>query len=93
MASFKPPTKTPKKSFQPEELELLGQAFNAIWAAINTSLPNRDLAEDEELRSAVSERLCALAAAGVTDPELLRDLTLARLLRGPRGSRARPRAE
>ena len=61
MASFKPPM----KAFQPDELELLGQMFNDIWATIKTSGADRDLAKDEELRTAVSERLCALAAGGV----------------------------
>ena len=93
MPSFKPPTKTPTKSFQPDELELLGQTFNAIWTTIKTSESDRDLARDEELRTAVSERLCALAAGGMKDPELLRELTLASLLRGPRRSRARSRAK
>lgn len=89
MASFKPPM----KAFQPDELELLGQTFNAIWATIKTSGSDRDLANDEELRTAVSERLCVLAAGGMKDPELLRELTLASLLRGPKRSRTRPRAK
>jgi hypothetical protein len=89
MASLKPPT----KSLQPDELELLGQTFNAVWATIETSELDRDLAKDEELRTAVSKRLCALAAGGVTDPELLRELTLANLSCGPKRSRARPRAK
>jgi hypothetical protein len=89
MASFKPPT----KSFQPDELELLGQAFTDIWATIKTRDPEGDLAKDEKLRIAVSERLYALAARGVKDPELLRELTLTSFLRAPQRSRARPRAK
>jgi len=89
MASFRPPT----KSFQPDELELLGRTFNDIWVTIKSSGPDRYLAKEDELRTAVSERLCALAAGGVTDPELLRELTLASLSRGPKRSRARHRAK
>jgi hypothetical protein len=89
MASLKPPT----KSLQPDELELLGQTFNAVWATIETSELDRDLGKDEELRTAVSKRLCALAAGGVTDPELLRELTLASILRAPQRSRVKPRAK
>jgi hypothetical protein len=92
MASFKPPAQPFRKSFQPDELEFLGQTFNAIWAAIKTGESDGDSANVEELRAAVSKRLCALAAGGVTDPEILRDLTLATILRGPKRSRARRRA-
>jgi hypothetical protein len=56
MASFKPPM----KAFQPDELELLGQTFNAIWATIKTSGSDRDLAKDEELRDRCERAaLCA----------------------------------
>lgn len=52
----------------PKTLEVLGQAFDATWAAQET----RDFESDSEFRNALSLKLAALAEDGVTDPvELL----------------------
>jgi hypothetical protein len=50
MGSFTPPN-----IFQPEEVQLLQQAFDATWAEMITHNPGRD---DNDLRVAISERLC-----------------------------------
>ena len=75
MASFNPP----RSSFQPDEIQLLQQAFDATWAELATHLPSRNGKTDHELRTAISERLCDLAAMGITDPERLKTLTIASL--------------
>jgi hypothetical protein len=74
-----------KNSFQPDELEELQTAFNAIWAAFKANRAFSDCASEEELRRLVSERLCALARCGVKDAERLQTLTLVTLQ-----SRSRP---
>ena len=70
MGSFHPP----RGSYQPEQMQLIQEAFDATWAELAT----RGQA-DHELRTAISEKLCDLAATGVTDPERLKALTLASL--------------
>lgn len=73
MGSFKPPA----GAFQPEEIANLQQAFEAVWATVTAHRPSQ--ADNNELRTAVSERLCEIAASGVTDVQELRSLTLASL--------------
>ena len=75
MGSFLPPG----GSYQPEEMRLLQEAFDATWAELATHLPSPNGKTDREVRTAISEKLCDLAATGITDPERLKALTLASL--------------
>jgi len=50
--------------------------FDEVWSTIVTHRPTQ--AENDELKTMVSEKLCAIAASGVMDPEQLRSRTLAR---------------
>jgi hypothetical protein len=53
----------------------LNEAFDAIWQTIKAHRPLET--DEDELRTAVSERLCKIAAAdGVTNAEALRSATL-----------------
>jgi hypothetical protein len=52
----------------------LHQAFEAVWRTIKAHRVSET--DDEELRAAVSTRLCVIAAEGVTDIETLRSTTL-----------------
>jgi hypothetical protein len=61
-------------------LEALDQAFDATWAVLQMRDPFRDLERDHELRAALSQKLTALAADGVTDPAELREWALESLL-------------
>jgi hypothetical protein len=98
MGSFKPPSSSSSSSeppqsasFQPNEILALQAAFDATWAAIQARDPFRDFAADEELKRAVSEKLCALAATGVTNAAELQALVLASL--DARRTRPAPAAE
>jgi hypothetical protein len=71
MGSFQPPA----GSFQSEDIAVLQNVFDDVWSTIVTHRPNQ--AEDDELKTMVSERLCAIAASGVLDPDQLRSRTLA----------------
>jgi hypothetical protein len=64
-------------AFQPDEIAILQQAFDAIWATLISHRPSQ--ADNDELRTAISEKLCDIAASGITDVQLLRSLTLASL--------------
>ena len=74
MGSFRRPL---RGSFQSEEIAILQQAFEAVWADVVTHRPSQ--ADNAELKALVSEKLCAIAAAGVMDAEQLRSMTLASL--------------
>ena len=52
------------------------KVFDEVWSTIVTHRPTQ--AENDELKTMVSEKLCAIAASGVMDPEQLRSRTLAR---------------
>jgi hypothetical protein len=74
MGSFKPP----RGAFQPDELEHLQNVFDATLITLRALDPGRNV-DDDDLRTAISEKICALAATGVTDPEQLRDRVVASL--------------
>ena len=76
MGSFQP-TRSPRGAFQAEDLAVLDQAFDDVWSTVITHQPSQ--AENREFRTLISEKLCQLAAAGVTDPDQLRAMTLASL--------------
>ena len=57
-------------------LRALRQAFNATWVEVQARDPFRDLERDLELKTAINQKLCALAREGVTDPIELREWVL-----------------
>jgi hypothetical protein len=75
MGSFKPP----RGAFQPDEFEHLQNVLDAALITLRALDPARNVDDDHELRTAISEKICALAATGVTDPEQLRDRVVASL--------------
>jgi hypothetical protein len=66
----KPPTYTIAS------LRALRQAFNANWVEVQARDPFRDFERDLELKTAINQKLCALARDGVTDPVELREWAL-----------------
>ena len=69
--------------YDPKTLEVMDQAFAAIWYDVRADDPFRDYANDSELRIAIGKTLLNLVADGVTDPNRLRRLTVESLsLRG-----------
>jgi hypothetical protein len=71
MGSFRPQG----GSFQSEDIAVLQKVFDDVWSTIVTHRPTQ--AENDDLKTMVSEKLCAIAASGVMDPEQLRSRTLA----------------
>jgi hypothetical protein len=63
--------------FDPGEVAILQEAFNAVWATIVAHRPSQG--DNQELKTMVSEKLCAIAATGVMDVHVLRSRTLANL--------------
>jgi hypothetical protein len=62
--------------YDPKTLDALGEAFDATWVVLQASDPFRDFERVYELRTALSQKLVALAADGVTDPIELREWAL-----------------
>jgi hypothetical protein len=58
----------------------MDQAFAAVWHMLRADDPFRDFSNDTELRIAIGKKLLNLVADGVTDPLLLRNLTVESLL-------------
>jgi hypothetical protein len=78
-------SRNPSRGFyNPEMLASLDRAFSAAWTVLQTHDPFRDLAKENELRILLSQRLMALAADGVSDPDQLRELALESLPRSLR---------
>ena len=59
--------------YDPKTLDALGEAFDATWVVLQARDPFRDFERAYELRTALSQKLVALAADGVTDPIELRE--------------------
>ena len=57
-------------------LRALRRAFNATWVEVQARDPFRDSERDLELKTAINQKLCALARDGVTDPVELREWAL-----------------
>ena len=57
----------------PNPLRALRQAFNDTWVEVQARDPFRDLERDSELKTAINQKLWALAKDGVTDPVELRE--------------------
>lgn len=66
--------------YDAKTLAALDQALDATWLVLQTRDPFRDFERDYELRAALSQKLDALAADGVTDPAELREWALESLL-------------
>jgi hypothetical protein len=64
-------------SFQSEDIAVLQKVFDDVWSTIATHRPTQ--AENDELKTMVSEKLCAIAASGVMDPVGLLNRARARL--------------
>ena len=62
--------------YDPKTLDALGEAFDATWVVLQSRDPFRDFERAYELRTALSQKLKALAADGVTDPIELREWAL-----------------
>ena len=70
MGSFRPPGGHSNLRKSPQKV------FDEVWSTTVTHRPTQ--AENDELKTMVSEKLCAIAASGVMGPEQLRSRTLAR---------------
>jgi hypothetical protein len=66
--------------YDPKTLEAVRQAFDETWIVLQARDPCRDFERDYELKTALSLKLKALAADGVTDPIELREWALESLL-------------
>ena len=71
--------------FQPEDLDLIGQAFQQTWAVL-TENTFRDVRADEELKIFIRKKLMTLASAGIADVEMMRKMVLAALATRPSAS-------
>ena len=71
----------PPNLYAPALLAALEQAFDASWTALQARDPFRDFDKDNELKSALGQRLATLAVDGVTDPIELREWALESLPR------------
>ena len=66
--------------YDPKTLKALAQAFDATWVEVQARDPFRDFERDLELKTALNQKLVALANDGVTDPIELREWALESLL-------------
>jgi hypothetical protein len=71
----------PLNLYAPALLAAIEQAFDASWTALQARDPFRDFDKDNELKSALGQRLATLAVDGVTDPIELREWALESLPR------------
>ena len=71
----------PPNLYAPALLAALEQSFDASWTALQARDPFRDFDKDNELKSALGQRLATLAVDGVTDPIDLREWALESLPR------------
>ena len=69
-----------RKQFDPLDREILERAFDATCAAVKENDLPLDFDSDEGLEAILRRELIEIARfGGVTDPETLRDILLARL--------------
>jgi hypothetical protein len=71
----------PPNLYAPALLAALEQAFDASWTALQARDSFRHFDKDNELKSALGQRLATLAVDGVTDPIELREWALESLPR------------
>ena len=72
MGSRNPPTYL----HDAKTLRALRQACDATWVELQARDPFRDFERDSELKTAINQKLWALARDGVTDPLELREWAL-----------------
>jgi hypothetical protein len=65
--------------FQPEDLDLIDEAFEQTWAALLEDRA-RESSNDEELKRFIRNKLLTLATAGINDIEMMRTMVLASVL-------------
>jgi hypothetical protein len=69
-----------RHELDPLDLGILEKAFDATWAAVKENDPLINFDSDEGLAAILRRELIEIARFnGVTDPETLRDILLARL--------------
>ena len=68
MGSFRRP-----HAFDPLDLEIINQVYEATWAQIGTHYLRRDTSRDDERQKALRRWLFALAAGGPVDFDTLYD--------------------
>jgi hypothetical protein len=66
-----------RNAFNPSELEIVEQAYEAAWAEIVALHPLRDSSQDEELKRGLRRRIFAAIGFGPSDSDSLRDRVLA----------------
>jgi hypothetical protein len=72
--------KSLRHQFDPLDREILERAFDDTWSAVKDHVPPVDLDSDECLEAILRRELIEIACFnGVSDPESLRDILLARL--------------
>jgi hypothetical protein len=77
MGSRNPPLNLNSSRLRPA----LEQAFDATWTELQARNAFRDFDRDNELQTALSQKLATLAVEGVTDPIELREWALESLPR------------
>jgi hypothetical protein len=60
-----------EQAFRPEQLDLINQAFDQAWTELTTS-PNHLYLDQEVMKTLLRDKLVALVAAGMRDPELIK---------------------
>ena len=69
-----------RDQFDPFDREILERAFDATWSTVKGQVPPVDINSDEGLAAILRRELIEIARLnGVSDPECLRDILLARL--------------
>ena len=66
--------------YDPKTLKALAQAFDATWVEVQARDPFQDFERDLDFKTALNQKLVALAKDGVTDPIELREWALDSLL-------------
>jgi hypothetical protein len=66
----------PINLYDPATLSTVEQAFDSTWVVLQARYPFRDFERDLELKTALGQKLFALATEGVTDPIELREWAL-----------------
>jgi hypothetical protein len=73
-------SKPPRHELDPLDLEILGRAFDATWAAIKGTDRPVEFDSDEGMEAILRRALIEIAYFnGVSDPETLRDMVLSKL--------------
>ena len=80
------PTEPSKSAFDPLDLEIIEQVYDAVWDAVRVNDPFRNLRLDDELKASIRRVLFACAAIqGTNDPDGLKEAVLS-TLKSPSGS-------